>query len=823
MRLHGDDGGMGQSALLGALESLRGLSESRLESVSADEAAAHEAVKSHLSRLESCVGTEVVSTCMALFTLGCRNGLSLCGTVDMVELSSGMYIKWYAAASGVDAVDYAAGAALNCAYHLSFVESGPKVPSESRGPLEQCLHAVVKTLLDTIGKLFTEQRAREIFTGSMRAGILSGDDVSLACGCSVSGFWLGYMFPASVSAADEAGVFSSGLTLYHRVEPVPLGVEWWSSTCDVVDVTSARRGMLWTLFTASKRLSSASQSSWWSELRDRAIGISKMNASAGLSERDMMSAWAVVYALGIVAVAAQDESQHEMLLGSGIMDALEYGILHDFAYMGNSVAASASGAAVALVGRNEGGKVLRREAVHAVLERLHVFFQSESFGFRVPVKSIMPHVSRVVTMAVSDANKKNMLQFEALIDMLLQCLILDDDNHRKGQDGADALQEASAGVLHELSLYGPGAAALRSHGSAIPTLHKLCKVGTKASKERGAAALFELEDEGKRVKRTLPGVDDDTATGQKLAPPHVMVSYNWDHQHVILRVVGSLQARGYLVWIDTEQMKGATVDTMALAVEGSALVLIGVSRAYKESSNCRMEAQYALQKKKPLVPLMLTQGYEADGWLGLLLGTSMWYAFHGETMSSDAAFEGRVDALCREIGVRGRGDQAVASASAPGVTGIAATAPSELSTLKMSVLRKRAKTKGADDGQMDLAADCDDERGALIELIALLSRDSLAATASSAVQQERLGEEDQGLSDEKTELRKDLGVMKMSELRKRAHAVGVDDMAMEDAADGEDERRDLTELLLQALILEPAPEPGLHTQKLVLFRSACNG
>eukprot|EP01046_Picozoa_sp_COSAG06_P120159 COSAG06_NODE_67501_length_251_cov_2.473684_1_plen_67_part_10 len=46
---------------------------------------------------------------------------------------------------------------------------------------------------------------------------------------------------------------------------------------------------------------------------------------------------------------------------------LEYGILHDFAYIGNSTAAYASGAAVALVGRNEGGKVLRREAVHAVL------------------------------------------------------------------------------------------------------------------------------------------------------------------------------------------------------------------------------------------------------------------------------------------------------------------------------------------------------------------------------------------------------------------------------------------------------------------------
>eukprot|EP01046_Picozoa_sp_COSAG06_P123851 COSAG06_NODE_71836_length_179_cov_14.437500_1_plen_29_part_10 len=29
-----------------------------------------------------------------------------------------------------------------------------------------------------------------------------------------------------------------------------------------------------------------------------------------------------------------------------------------------------------------------------------------------------------------------------------------------------------------------------------------------------------------------------------------MASYNWDHQDVILRVVTSLQDRGYLVWVD---------------------------------------------------------------------------------------------------------------------------------------------------------------------------------------------------------------------------------------------------------------------------------
>jgi hypothetical protein len=113
-----------------------------------------------------------------------------------------------------------------------------------------------------------------------------------------------------------------------------------------------------------------------------------------------------------------------------------------------------------------------------------------------------------------------------------------------------------------------------------------------------------------------------------------------------------------------EQMKGATVDTMALAVEGSAVVMLGVSRAYKESSNCRMEAQYALQKKKPLVPLMLVEGYEADGWLGLMLGTSLWYALYGDALTSERVFEGRMDALCRELGDRGRADADVVIAGA---------------------------------------------------------------------------------------------------------------------------------------------------------------
>jgi len=207
-----------------------------------------------------------------------------------------------------------------------------------------------------------------------------------------------------------------------------------------------------------------------------------------------------------------------------------------------------------------------------------------------------------------------------------------------------------------------------------------------------------------------------------------MVSYNWDHQDVILRVVASLQGRGYLVWVDTEQMKGATVDTMALAVEGAAVVLVGVSRQYKESSNCRMEAQYALQKKKPLIPLKLVQGYEADGWLGLLLGSSMWYAMYGDTLTSEGAFEDRMSALSRELGVRGRADATVEADSSVGLEpepwlddecseGDDASLVAELRGMKVGALARRAAFAGVDDVLLDEAETTADPKAAILQLI----------------------------------------------------------------------------------------------------------
>jgi hypothetical protein len=43
---------------------------------------------------------------------------------------------------------------------------------------------------------------------------------------------------------------------------------------------------------------------------------------------------------------------------------------------------------------------------------------------------------------------------------------------------------------------------------------------------------------------------------------------------------------------------------------------------------CPAEANYAHQQELDMIPLMMQKGYSPKGWLGLILGTRMWYAVH---------------------------------------------------------------------------------------------------------------------------------------------------------------------------------------------------
>lgn len=120
------------------------------------------------------------------------------------------------------------------------------------------------------------------------------------------------------------------------------------------------------------------------------------------------------------------------------------------------------------------------------------------------------------------------------------------------------------------------------------------------------------------------------------------------------RIVNELQVRGYITWFDLHNMKGSTVDSMSEAVENSAVMLSCISRAYKESSNCRLEMQYGHQQEVDFIPLMMEDGYKPTGWLGLLIGSRLYFNFHPAAVETDAAFLQQINAVVHELGERGK-------------------------------------------------------------------------------------------------------------------------------------------------------------------------
>ena len=105
--------------------------------------------------------------------------------------------------------------------------------------------------------------------------------------------------------------------------------------------------------------------------------------------------------------------------------------------------------------------------------------------------------------------------------------------------------------------------------------------------------------------------------------------------------------------------------------------------------------------------------------------------------------------------------------------GDSAQTPTGLASLRLSALRKRATAVGANAAQVEEAEDAGNPRGALIALIVQIQGDSSHQA-----------------------LRVELAQEKLSALKRRARAAGVDEAALDAAIDGAAPKDDVIELIL---------------------------
>ena len=178
-------------------------------------------------------------------------------------------------------------------------------------------------------------------------------------------------------------------------------------------------------------------------------------------------------------------------------------------------------------------------------------------------------------------------------------------------------QQHHCEALAQLAVHEGSREALLGDGSVVPALETVAASGlTQESRELAAAALSALSDkklvmavEGQKhimLSCELVGaaLHSTTCTQMSVASlahscTSLMHSYGyvafadqWDAQATTQRVDEWLIARGYVTWFDLTNMKGSTMDAMSDAIEGADVMLYGVSLAYKESANCRLEASW---------------------------------------------------------------------------------------------------------------------------------------------------------------------------------------------------------------------------------------
>lgn len=93
----------------------------------------------------------------------------------------------------------------------------------------------------------------------------------------------------------------------------------------------------------------------------------------------------------------------------------------------------------------------------------------------------------------------------------------------------------------------------------------------------------------------------------------MMISYSWSDKPLIHDIYKHLiEQLNYRIWLDENQMAGSLCQAMAQAVEKSKFVLMCMSETYKASENCRNEAEYARDRKKTIIPLVVKK-VERDG------------------------------------------------------------------------------------------------------------------------------------------------------------------------------------------------------------------
>ena len=117
----------------------------------------------------------------------------------------------------------------------------------------------------------------------------------------------------------------------------------------------------------------------------------------------------------------------------------------------------------------------------------------------------------------------------------------------------------------------------------------------------------------------------------------IMVSYNWSHQFLAIKIKKHLSEAGFSVWMDVNEVYDSINKRMAEAVKGAKIIVLCVTEQYEVSHNCIKEYKYVDKLQKPFVVAYLQKGYRAKVGeeLDFIISDKLYYALHEEVFEEN--------------------------------------------------------------------------------------------------------------------------------------------------------------------------------------------
>ncbi|CAF4929643.1 unnamed protein product [Rotaria sp. Silwood1] len=124
-------------------------------------------------------------------------------------------------------------------------------------------------------------------------------------------------------------------------------------------------------------------------------------------------------------------------------------------------------------------------------------------------------------------------------------------------------------------------------------------------------------DEKKAIYQYITGDHHfDLADHERSEKFDLMISYHQDDKDICFKIYNRLIASdAYRIAFDKDNLHSCNPKIMAEAIEKSSIILICFSAKYRNSYACRLEAEYAKKRDRPIIPVKIDHQYDLTGWL----------------------------------------------------------------------------------------------------------------------------------------------------------------------------------------------------------------